>query len=68
MESALTESIHFMWLSGKQFPKHSCINDFRSKRLKKHINTLFIQVVIMLVDLGYVSLDVQYVDGTKESF
>jgi transposase len=65
MESALTENIHFMWLSGKQFPKHSCINDFRSKRLKKHINTLFTQVVLMLVDLGYVSLDVQYVDGTK---
>jgi len=65
MESALTESIAYMWLSGKQFPKHSCINDFRSKRLKRHIHKLFTQVVLMLVDLGYVSLDVQYVDGTK---
>ena len=65
METALKESIHYMWLSGKQFPKHSCINDFRSKRLKNHINNLFTQVVIMLVDLGYVSLDVQYIDGTK---
>lgn len=65
MESALLENIHFMWLSGKQFPKHSCINDFRSKRLKGHINQLFTQVVIMLVELGYISLDVQYIDGTK---
>lgn len=65
MEAALTENIHFMWLSSKQFPKHSCINDFRSKRLKKNINKLFTQVVLMLVDLGYVSLDVQYIDGTK---
>jgi len=65
MEAALKESIHYMWLSGKQFPKHSCINDFRSKRLKEHINTLFTQVVLMLVDLGYISLDVQYIDGTK---
>lgn len=65
MEAALSENIHFMWLSGKQFPKHSCINDFRSKRLKEHINKLFVQVVSMLVDLGYVSLDVQYIDGTK---
>lgn len=65
MEQALTESIAYMWLSGKQFPKHSCINDFRSKRLKKHIHQLFTQVVLILVDLGYVSLDVQYVDGTK---
>jgi len=65
MESALKENIHYMWLSGKQFPKHSCINDFRSKRLKSHINKLFTQVVKMLVDLGYISLEVQYVDGTK---
>jgi transposase len=65
MEAALTESIHYMWLSGKQFPKHSCINEFRSTRLKDHINSLFTQVVFMLVELGYVSLDVQYVDGTK---
>ncbi len=65
MEAALKENIHYMWLSGKQFPKHSCINDFRSKRLKEHINKLFTQVVLMLVDLGYVSLDVQYIDGTK---
>jgi transposase len=65
MEAALTESIHYMWLSGKQFPKHSCINDFRSSRLKDHINSLFTQVVFMLVELGYVSLDVQYIDGTK---
>ncbi|TRX71141.1 transposase [Carboxylicivirga sp. M1479] len=48
MEQALTESIAYMWLSGKQFPKHSCINDFRSKRLKKHIHKLFSQVVYIL--------------------
>lgn len=65
IEQSLTENISYMWLSGKQFPKHSCINDFRSKRLKKYIHDLFTQVVIMLVDLGYVSLDVQYIDGSK---
>ena len=65
MEAALKENIHYMWLSGKQFPKHSCINDFRSKRLKNHINSLFTQVVLMLVDLGCISLDIQYIDGTK---
>ena len=65
MEAVLKENIHFMWLSGNQFPKHSCINDFRSERLKKHINKLFVQVVSLLVDMGYVSLNVQYIDGTK---
>jgi transposase len=31
MEQALRENINYMWLSGNQFPKQSCINDFRSK-------------------------------------
>src|SRR5690606_15762649 len=41
------------------------INDFRSKILKDSIKTLFAEVVKMLVEMGYVSLDVQYIDGTK---
>lgn len=65
MEKALRENINYMWLSGKQFPKHSCINDFRSKRLKHQINKLFTDVVLMLVEMGYISLEVQYIDGTK---
>lgn len=65
MEQALRENINYMWLSGKQFPKHSCINDFRSKRLKSHIHKLFTDVVKILVDMGYVSLEIQYIDGTK---
>ncbi|PKQ63065.1 transposase [Labilibaculum filiforme] len=65
MEKALRENINYMWLSGKQFPKHSCINDFRSKRLKTQINRLFTDVVLILVEMGYVSLEVQYIDGTK---
>ena len=65
MEKALKENINYMWLSGKQFPKHSCINDFRGKRLKSQINKLFTDLVTILVDTGYVSLEVQYIDGTK---
>jgi transposase len=64
MEKALKENINYMWLSGKQFPKHSCINNFRSKRLKSQINKLFTDVVIMLVEMGYVSLEIQYIDRT----
>jgi transposase len=65
IEAALSENVHFLWLSGKQFPDFRTINDFRSKRLKHHIHSIFSKVVMMLVELGYVSLDVQYVDGTK---
>jgi transposase len=65
IEAALSENVHFLWLSGKQFPDFRTINDFRSKRLRNQINNIFSKVVIMLVELGYVSLDVQYIDGTK---
>ncbi len=62
---ALTENIHFMYISGNSTPDFRTINDFRGKILKDHIHKLFSEVVKMLVEMGYVSLDVQYIDGTK---
>jgi len=59
------ENIHYMWLSGMQTPDHNTINLFRSGRLKPFINQVFTQVVLLLVEMGYLSLDVIYVDGTK---
>jgi len=59
------ENIHFMWLSGMQTPDHNTINTFRSTHLKDTINQIFTQVVLMLVEMGHLSLDVVYVDGTK---
>ena len=65
IENALEDRISFMWLSGGQEPDHNTINRFRSKNLKDTINHIFTQVVIMLVEMGYLSLDVIYTDGTK---
>jgi hypothetical protein len=62
---ALSENIHFMNISGNSTPDFRTINDFRSKILKDNIQALFSEVVKMLVKMGYVSLDVQYIDGTK---
>jgi transposase len=62
---ALNENIHFMFISGNSTPDFRTINDFRGKILKDSIKTLFAEVVKMLVEMGYVSLDVQYIDGTK---
>ena len=59
------ENIHFMWLSGMQTPDHNTINTFRSTHLKDTIHQIFTQVVLMLVEMGHLSLDVVYVDGTK---
>lgn len=54
-----------MWLSGRQTPDFRTINDFRSKRLKGRINTLFTDVVRLMCEEGFVSLKTQYIDGTK---
>lgn len=62
---ALQENIHFMWLSGNSTPDFRTINDFRGKRLKDKIQKLFAEMVRLMSELGYVSLDIQYVDGTK---
>lgn len=46
-------------------PNWRTINYFRGKRLKDHFDSLFTQVVVLLYEQGFVSLKVQYVDGTK---
>jgi transposase len=65
IERALHENIHFMWLSGCSTPDFRTINYFRGKRLQGEIHKLFAEVVRMLQELNYVSLDIQYIDGTK---
>ena len=65
IEKALQENIHFMWISGNSLPNFRTINNFRSNRLKGMIHNLFAEIVRLLQELGYVSLDVQYIDGTK---
>ena len=65
IEKQNLENIHYMWLTNMQTPDHNTINNFRSKNLKDTINAIFTQVVLMLVDMGHLSLDVVYVDGTK---
>lgn len=62
---ALEENIYFMWLSGDSRPDYRTINRFRGEHLSAHIKELFTELVLMLNQLGYISLDVQYIDGTK---
>ncbi len=65
IEKALQENIHFMWLSGNSTPDFRTIKNFRNKRLKTEINHLFASVVKMLHELKYLSLEVQYIEGSK---
>ena len=61
----LEENIHYMWLSGEATPNFRTINNFRGQKLKGKIQDLFAQLVRLMNRMGYVSLDVQYVDGTR---
>ena len=65
MEQLLRRDVNFMWLSGMQRPDFNTINLFRKNRLADVVDDIFTQVVQMLVEGKFVSLDVQYVDGTK---
>ena len=65
MEKLLVENVAYMWLSGMQRPDFRTINLFRSRRLDGRFDDLFTQVVVLLNEEGFVSLDVQYIDGTK---
>jgi len=65
IENALQDRITFMWLSGNQTPSRNTINTFRSTHLKTAVNETFTQVVLLLVEMGYLSLEALYTDGTK---
>ena len=64
IEERLTRDVHFIWLAGYEHPDYITINRFRN-RVKKEINAVFTQVVLLLAEHGLVSLDVEYIDGTK---
>lgn len=62
---ALRENLYFHWLSGNNEPDFRTINRFRSSRLKQQIDQVFASMIKILHDLGYVSLDNYFLDGTK---
>lgn len=64
IEKLLLRDIHYIWLSGYEKPDFITINRFRN-RVKEEIDKIFTQLVLILAERGYVSLDVEYVDGTK---
>lgn len=64
IEKLLLRDIHYIWLAGYEKPDFITINRFRN-RVKNEINHIFTQLVLLLAGKGYVSLDVEYIDGTK---
>lgn len=65
IEELLKRDIYFMWLAGMKCPDFRTISYYRGKRLKEGFDAVFTQVVRLLHEEGFVSLKVQYIDGTK---
>lgn len=64
IENFLLRDIHYIWLAGNEHPDFITINRFRN-RVKEEINNVFTQLVLVLAGKGFISLDVEYIDGTK---
>ena len=64
IEKLLLRDIHYIWLAGYEKPDFITINRFRN-RVKSEINNIFTQVVLLLSSKGFITLDVEYIDGTK---
>lgn len=56
--------IYYIWLAGYEKPDFITINRFRNW-VKKEINEVFTQTVLLLSSKGFISLNVEYIDGTK---
>lgn len=64
IEKAVQRDIHYIWLAAQERPDFVTVNRFRN-RVKNEINNIFTQVVLLLAERGFITLDVEYIDGTK---
>ena len=64
IEKAVQRDIHYIWLASQERPDFVTINRFRN-RVKSEINNIFTQTVLVLAERGFITLDVEYIDGTK---
>jgi transposase len=64
LNEALRRDIHFMCLSGKQYPNFSMLNSFRSGRLRTGIEEIFRSLLLSMFEESYIRLEEYYCDGT----
>ena len=64
IDTVVQRDIHYIWLAAQERPDFVTINRFRN-RVKSEINNIFTQVVLLMAERGLITLEVEYVDGTK---
>ena len=61
---AVQRDVCYIWLAAQQRPNFVTVNRFRN-RVKDEIDNIFTQTVLLLAERGFITLDVEYIDGTK---
>lgn len=64
MAKALTQDIHFMWLSGMSRPDFRTLNSFRGSKAKEVIEVLFKEMLEFLLSHGYIKMENYFCDGS----
>ena len=64
---ALSQDVTFMWLAAYNRPDFRTINLFRSGILKETIEDLFKELLLFLLDHGYVQIENYFTDGSTFS-
>jgi hypothetical protein len=62
---AIKEQIPFIWLAGAQQPTFKTLCEFRGHRLEGMIDTIFGEVLFLLVKEEYIDIEDLYIDGSK---
>jgi transposase len=62
---ALKQDIHFMWLAAMNRPDFRTINNFRSGKAKQAIESLFKEMLVFLMDHGYIKMENYFCDGSS---
>lgn len=61
----LKEDLCFIWLAGGQRPCFKTLSAFRGKRMQGMIEDIFKEVLLYLLEHGYIDLEDLYTDGSK---
>ena len=61
----LKENIYFMWLAGHEKPDFRTINRFRSEKLAEEVENIFSNILLLLIEKGFVKYENYFLDGTK---
>lgn len=64
LAKALSQDVTFMWLAAYNRPDFRTLNIFRSGVLKETIEELFKELLLFLIEHGYVQVENYFTDGT----